>query len=469
MAVGTIELHPARITNIRTLFFANLTFGLCNGFYYVLLQPYIVEFASKYSRPEALLGLIMTAASIFQIIPMVLSPMLSDKIGRKRVYLAGVLLYVIAMIVYSFSYHIALIIIGVTLFNLGFGISEPSIQSLTAESSDDTKRASSFSLIGLAFYATGTVGPLVIMLVSDRIPLRYYFYGLTVGYGLLMIYQLFKLKESIVLDDFSPNLTKQFVQALQSILLSFKQMFTSLYYFLVFPYFIYEKRRNQKKTKLTENIDHRLKVYKDIFKSRKVKYSLLFFLWESFVFGLSISIFNGSVILVYNFTTDDVAIFSIVFNVASIAFFLPLTKYSDKLTKRELLVISELTGALFPVMNIIAYFTLPEYRIYPILISWACIGASVAFWIPSISSIVTNFDKSKRAEAYGTIIGLKNLGWFPTAFITGYIIEKVSILVPFIISAVLMPTVIFMALKFPKEIDIPHNSNTNNIDKTVIE
>jgi len=47
------------------------------------------------------------------------------------------------------------------------------------------------------------------------------------------------------------------------------------------------------------------------------------------------------------------------------------------------------------------------------------------------SSIVTNFDKSNRAEAYGTVIGL--------------------------------------ALKFPEEIDIPHNSNTNNIDKVVIE
>jgi MFS family permease len=130
-----------------------------------------------------------------------------------------------------------------------------------------------------------------------------------------------------------------------------------------------------------------------------------------------------------------------------------LTKLSDKLKSNELLTMSILAGSLVFSCNIIAHFTLPQYRLYAILVGYAGLGASVAFWIPGVLTILTDFDKKRRAETYGMVSGIKSLGWMPTAVIAGIIIDKTivrfGILIPFVISISLLPIEILLAIKFP--------------------
>ena len=192
-----------------------------------------------------------------------------------------------------------------------------------------------------------------------------------------------------------------------------------------------------------------MKLFGQIFRNPGVPYAIGFFILDALTWGLSISIFWGSLVIEYNFNEGHVSVLQLVFNLSTLIFFIPVTKFSDRLKKSEMLVLSLVTGFLFFSMNIIAFFALPQYRLYIIAIGWAGLGGSVAFWVPGILSILTDFDKQRRAETYGMVSGLHQLGWFPTSIIAGYIISRFSFVAVFIISTILFPFNVWMAWKFP--------------------
>ena len=230
----------------------------------------------------------------------------------------------------------------------------------------------------------------------------------------------------------------------------FAQMFKSIFLYLSIPVY-YILKRNKKKERGTyyRDIETNLVLLKDIFRNPGVPYAIGFFILDALTWGLSISIFWGSLVTQYDFDEGNIAILNLVFYLSTLIFFIPVTKISDKLRKPQLLLLSQLTGGLFFFANIIAYFTLPQYRLYIILIGWVGMGASVAFWMPGIMSILTNFDKKRRAESYGLVQGLHSLGWLPTSALAGIIISRINFLAVFIISLVLYPFNLLMAWKFP--------------------
>ena len=449
MSFEPTKLHSSRFKNVKTLFYANLLLGLCNGFLNVILQPYVATFVESYRHPEFLLGLIMTLANLIQILALVFGAPISDRIGRKRVYLGGLFLYIIAMVLFAIDHAFTVILLAIVSFSLGFGIADTSVQALAAESIDEDKQTSGFSYVNIAIYSTGLIGPIVIERLSHlNVNLQYYFYGLITGFSLLFLYQLFKLNEPLVVIDWSPSKLTQMQQALQAVLISITTILRNFAGFFLIPFYCLWKKFS-KSNKRIESIELQLSTYKTIFSNKVVRYALLFFMFDSFVWGISVSIFYGSVVLVYDFTERHIAIIQLVFGLTTIILLIPLAKLGDKLKSNQILAISELTGFVFLAMNIIAYFTQQQYRFYAILIGWAGLGASVAFWVPSILNILTNLDTRRRAAYYGTVSGLKSLGWLPTSFIAGLIIDKVNFLIPFVISIALFPIDLFFALRFP--------------------
>ena len=165
MTTAEIALQPGREKNIKTVFFLSLIWGLCSGFYNVILQPFLVDFVDS----EFIFGVIMTIALFAQILPMILVGKVSDRIGRKRVHMVGFFLYVPAMLLFALSGQIRLatpaaplsgqisiatllflVVSALLLVNLGFGAIDPAFTALVAESSQENKRASTFSMpIGL--------------------------------------------------------------------------------------------------------------------------------------------------------------------------------------------------------------------------------------------------------------------------------------------------------------------------------
>ncbi|MBY9000894.1 MAG: MFS transporter, partial [Candidatus Heimdallarchaeota archaeon] len=401
-------------------------------------------------------------ANLAQILPMILVGKVSDKVGRKRVYLAGLLLYIPAMVLFAISSQVAiaaplfLIFAGLLLVNLGFGVSDPALVALTAESSDEDKRASSFSFVSIAVYASALVGPIIIRIFAVRIPIYYYFYGLIGGYSIMFITQLIKLKESFEIDDFTSNYWKQFLQSTKALGQVIAQFFVSILNFLTMPFLLINRksRENTERGKFLTNVEKDMSLFGDIFKTKGVKFAVGYFIFDSFLWGLSLNIYNGAVKYAYSYTESHIATMQLVLNLSTIIFFIPLTKISDRLKRREMLAMSQLAGSLFFTANIIAHFTLPSYRLYVILIGWVGMGASIAFWVPGILSILSDFDKKRRAEVYGMVSGIKSLGWLPTGIIAGFIIERtidtMGLLVPFILSVVLFPLELYLTMKFPE-------------------
>ncbi len=450
MSLQEISLNPLRLTNIKTVFIANLLLGIVNGFYNVLLQPYIVQFIPSAGK----LGLLLTISSLTQSVTLILTAKISDKKGRKIVYLSSLLLFIFSMLLFSMSWAFLMVVAALLIFSFAFGLRDPAIQALTAESAEEEKRASSFSFVSLAFYGTGLIGPLTIRLVKESIDLRFYFFGLLGGFIVLYIFQLFNLRESLLIENIYWNIKKDFIESFKTIFIAFKQFLVSLVHFLLIPIvFIITKSSSSEHQNnwLINESKNEVELFSKIFKTPGVVYSLLFFIFDSFIWGLSISIFNGSSILVYGFTTNDIALFQLIFNLGTIVLFIPVTLFSDKLKKRELLMMSELIGSIYITFNIIAYFSNPIFRKIIIMIAWAGLGGSVAFWVPSIMSILTAFDAKRRAEIYGTISGIQSMGWLPTSLIAGLIIDKVSFLIPFLITLTLLPLDLFIASKFPEK------------------
>jgi MFS family permease len=196
-------------------------------------------------------------------------------------------------------------------------------------------------------------------------------------------------------------------------------------------------------------VETNLNLLKEIFRNPGVPYAIGFFVLDALTWGLSVSIFWGAVVIEYGFNEGNVAILQLIFNVSTLIFFIPVTRISDKLTKPMLLFLSQLTGSIFFIANVIAYFVLDQYKLYVLMVGWVGLGVSVAFWMPGIMSIMTNFDKRRRAEAYGLVSGLHSLGWLPTAALAGIIIDKINFLAIFIISLILFPFNLLMAWKFP--------------------
>lgn len=448
MAIETTRLHSSRFKNIKILFFANLLLGLCNGFYNVIAQPYIAGFVKNYEHPEFLFGTIMTLASLIQIIASVFGAPVSDKIGRKRVYLGGLILYIVAMVFFALDSDLVIIIFAIVLLSLGTGVADTAIQALSAESIEEKKQTSGFSFVSIASFSAGLVGPIIIERLSIlNVSLKVYFYGLIGGFFLLFVYQLFNLHEPLIVVDWSPSKLVQIQQAFQAVVLSIKEIITNLLIFICLPFYLLYKKVTEKQNSVV--FERQLTTFRTIFSDKTVKYALLFFLFDSFVWGISISIFYGSVVLVYGFTARHIAIIQLVFGISTIIFLIPLAKLGDKLAPNEILAMSEVAGFLFLAMNIIAFFSHSKYRFYAILIGWAGLGVNVAFWVPSILNILTNLDPNNRAAYYGTVSGIKSLGWLPTSFIAGLLIDRVNFLVPFIISVTLFPLDLFFALKFP--------------------
>ncbi len=493
MAIHEVTLHPSRRVNIRVLVVANLISGLIYGFYNVILQPFIVELielTGKHVNPEETLGLIMTVSSLILILPMIFASKISDKIGRKRVILGSFIFLPVSMLLfgtsgllsikypipyYSFgasfplkvasfseiaatgfpvTYALAVAFLGLSCVSIAFGFGDPAGNALVAESAEKKKTASSFSIINLAFYGTGLVGPLIIRVLIDRIEIWVYFYILAALRLIMFVYQLIYLKEPLVISDFKPSIFQQFLQSLKTIYLMFVQLFKSILLYLSIPVYLIQKQNHKdKRSNYYKEVETNLHLFKETFRNPGVPYAIGFFILDALTWGLSISIFWGSTVTQYNFNEGDIAILNLVFGLSTLIFFIPVTKISDKLKKTEMLVLSLVTGSLFFSMNIVAYYMyvggLAKFMIYAIMIGWIGLGASVAFWVPGILSILTNFDKKRRAEVYGMVNGLHQLGWVPTAILAGVIISRVNFLTVFIISLVLFPFNLLMAWKFP--------------------
>ena len=80
--------------NLWALFFINLIHGMGAGMFNVVYQPFILDLTGSI----LMTGIIVSIGAIVQFLPMPLIGKLSDKLGRKKLMLGAIPLYILGLI-----------------------------------------------------------------------------------------------------------------------------------------------------------------------------------------------------------------------------------------------------------------------------------------------------------------------------------------------------------------------------------
>ncbi len=380
--------------NLWILFIIGLIHGFGIGMLSVLLQPFILDLTNSI----LITGVLVSLGGVIQFLPLPIVGKLSDKHGRKILLLLSIPIYILGLLFFIISNSSTLyfLIIGILLYFMGFTINSLNRQFLTSENSDKAK-GFMYGLMFFSFFG-GTIGGSTLIMFNGSINSRFYF---VIFAGILLI-------EWII-------------------------------YFL-FLTDIYKLKINQGLVPQhnPKNKDH--KIWRKLLQTPKTKVLLIFFTLDIFIYSISLSIYSGGLKDQYNFTIEQLAIFSMTFNIASLVSQIPAGKLVDKLGKKKSLILSQFFGFGFFFMNTIAYSLWKmgfEIILIPfIIIGQICISLSVTTFIPSEQILLTNLDETRKAESYGIVGFIRGIGFMFTGVIGGLLIENVHYIAPFILSAI---------------------------------
>jgi len=388
------DLEKLKRRNLWVLFIIGLIHGFGVGMLNVLLQPFILDLTNSILVTGALISL----GGVMQFLPLPLVGKFSDKHGRKIPLLIGIPIYILGLFFFIISNSSTLffLIIGILLFFMGFTFNSLNRQFLTSENSDKAK-GFMYGLMFFSFFG-GTIGGSALIMFNGSINSRFYF----------IIFAGILLTEWII-------------------------------YFL-FLTDVYKIRINQGLVPQHNptNKDHN--IWRKLLQTPKTKVLLIFFTLDIFIYSISLSIYSGGLKDQYNFTIEQLAIFSMAFNIASLVSQIPAGKLVDKLGKKKTLILSQFFGFGFFFMNGLAYslWTMGfEIFLFPfIIMAQICISLSVTTFIPSEQILLTNLDETRKAESYGIVGFIRGIGFMFTGVIGGLLIENVHYLAPFILSAI---------------------------------
>jgi len=145
------------------LFFINfaitLGFGIADAFFSVYLQSLAVH--------GMLFGL---AIGSYALAKMLFSPLMgfwSDRVGKRKLVLASLFLYVAVSLFYITTSDPAAIILIRLLQGIGFAIFRPVVSSLVADYAPAEKRASIMGTFDISFYSAIGLGPIVGGVIKD--------------------------------------------------------------------------------------------------------------------------------------------------------------------------------------------------------------------------------------------------------------------------------------------------------------
>ena len=155
-----------RATSIVSLILSLRLLGL------FMLLPIFSIYAIEYVDSNLFLaGVAIGIYSLAQAIMQVPLAYLSDKIGRKKIVLIGLLLFTIGSLICYFANHINLLIIGRIIQGCG-AISSVGVATLS-ENTSKNNRASAFTIVGLsvgiAFLIGFLIGPIISSIFNFRI------------------------------------------------------------------------------------------------------------------------------------------------------------------------------------------------------------------------------------------------------------------------------------------------------------
>ena len=201
-----------------------------------------------------------------------------------------------------------------------------------------------------------------------------------------------------------------------------------------------------------EIINKKQSMWKDIFKSPKKRAVLIFFVLDTFIYSISISILGAGLRAQYNLSIEQLAFIAVWLSISTMIFQIPGGHLADKIGKKRSLIVSKLfgLGGFFTLILAFILWTLGFHIFLIPLLSIGNIlwGLNAVTFIPSAQMILTDLDETRKAESYGISNFLIGIGFMPTGIIGGFLTESVSYIVPFILSFVGIIFLIWFLAKF---------------------
>ncbi|HDZ17901.1 hypothetical protein LCGC14_1828500 [marine sediment metagenome] len=392
--------------NLIALFFCNLLFGIGAGMFNVVFQPFVLDLTSSI----LITGLFVTLGGIVQFLPLPFIGRISDRIGRKKVILGGISCFIAGLIFLNFSNSSLLVflVIGMVLYFLGIAMHSFNINIFVGENSNKSKGGLLYGLMFFSYFG-GTIFGSFFILISKAFDTRFFF-------------QIF--------------------------------IFLLIAEALIILFVISEKNRTSKSPKInTLNTDTASQsVWRKMMETPKNKAILIFFTLDLFIYSIGLSIYSGGLRDFYNISREELALITIVFNAANMLFQIPGGHLADKIGKKKSLIWSQVFGLGFFFINILAFFLWAggfEAILLPaLIISHIPFAMSVCTFIPSEQLSLTNLDEARKAESYGIVGFIRGIGFIPTGYIGGFLLESVHYIAPLIISFTLIFVEIWYLFKY---------------------
>ena len=408
-SIKSNNLERIKRKNLLAISFTKLIHGFGSNIFSVIYQPYLLEL----TKSLVLTGIIISIGSIMQFLPMPFIGKLSDRYNRKilitssmPVFMMGVFLLMIASP--SAIYYA---ILGILIYFFGFTTNNLNSQFIVSESSNKSKGL----IYGFIFFSffLGSIGGSTFIILNQNIDIKMYF---LMYIGVLTI-------EGIIYGSLLSN-----------------------------------KTQTKKSISLFNKDVKEVNLWKNIFRTKTLRSILIFFTLDIFVYGITLSIYNAGLYNYYHLTTENIAILSIGLNITNMLFQIPAGRITDKLGNKKALILSQIFGLGFFTMNIMTIFLwingITSTLLLTLLFGQISFAFSIVMFIPAEQVILTDLGKERKAEYYGIINFVRGIGFIPTGYIGGLMVENIGYLSPFIFSFVGVLVEIIFLLRF-----FHHHSN----------
>lgn len=346
--------------NTITLTMTHFLWGFVNFVYSIQIQPFLLSIYGTTPEAAQFLGTILTIGSFSAVIPLLLG-FFSDLHGRKRMIIIGEFISILGLIGLSIGNSVVWVsIISIIVFNLGIGIYDPPLQGLIHESALEN-RGLAYSIV---YNSSSIAGIFASLMIQNEI------FGEFITYLQIscILFALSIIINLIVLRDVLPN-------------------------------------KNQISFPLVE-----------IFKKPLSRLTAIAFFLDTFSWGLPLSIANGIYIILFEVDVSFIATLTLTLSIILVLFQYPAGSSVDRFGRLFGLVMGEVTGIAWIILTLIS-IALHQAEI--LILAYAMLGISIAFWRPSVILSFIEIDPSAVSTNYGVMSFIQRLGSVPTAAIAG--------------------------------------------------
>ncbi len=349
-------------SNIITLTFTHFLWGFVNFIYSIQIQPYILTIYGTTTEAVQILGIVLSIGSFSAVIPLLLG-FCADLYGRKKLIIFGEIISFLGIFGLSVaSAEVWLSIISIIIFNVGIGFYDPPLHGLIHESAIDN-RGLAFSIV---YNSSSIAGIIASFMIQNETygELISYFQISSILFALAIIINLLALRNN-------------------------------------FP----------KKKKISFPLVK-------IFKKPLSRLTAIAFFLDAFSWGLPLSIANGIYIILFGVDVSFIATLTFTLSIILVLFQYPAGSAVDRFGRLFGLVMGEVTGIVWIILTLIS-ITIHQAEL--LILAYAMLGISVAFWRPSVILSFIEVDPSAVSTNFGILSFVQRLGSVPTAAVAGII------------------------------------------------